>query len=80
MDKASNEYKDRRNAEYRNKHKDDVISEHGRLMRKYFAKTSREKRAENRAKRQAIKDILDYLIETKQVDSQHINQVMWIFE
>lgn len=80
QDRQSSEYKDARNARYQKAHQNDILSEHGKAMRAYFKNTDREERAEIRAKRQAIKDIIEELIKTKKVHPRKINQIMWLFD
>ena len=50
---------DRRNARYKEQHKDDLLSEHGIKMRAYFENTTRESRSEVRAYRVAFEDIIN---------------------
>ncbi len=79
--RTSDEYKDKRNALYRSKHKDDVISAHGQVMRKYYERTTRESRACERAKRQAFNDIVSDVMKSRQIDRNHaIRIVKSLFE
>ena len=74
---ATDEYRDLRNARYKELHKDDVISKHGTRMREYFEMTTREQRAEERARKQAMADITEYLMaQFKITDKAQITEML----
>lgn len=62
------EYCDRRNAQYREKHRLDMLSEKGLKTRRYFERTSREQRANLLAKKIAMRDIRQTIEQEQHVD------------
>ena len=62
------EYCDRRNAQYREKHKHDKLSENGLKARRFFERTSREQRANLHAKKIALRDIRKTIEQEQHVD------------
>lgn len=67
---------DRRNACYAAAHKNDVLTDHGKVMRAFFEKHNREDRADRRAYRQAVEDIKQHLIKVLKVDITEVNKMM----
>ncbi len=72
----TDEYKDARNARYRERHKNDVVSAHGQAMRDYFRRTNRESRSNKRAERQAKIDIRQEVMNRYRVNAEQAGKLL----
>lgn len=76
MKRYTDEQKDARNARYRERHKDDVVSAHGQAMRDYYRRTNRESRANKRAEKQAKRDIRQDVMDCYSVSEEQAGKML----